>query len=180
MAFLDLPPQPRQRRNSMFSRKVEDCLTKDPNLREDQVKLILQSFSSLDENGDGKISKREIARAYRLAGFNPTKEELSKIILEHDENDDGYIDFEEYFNVMRTKMIKMDFEAERLKTAFQVLDLDQDGFITREELSHALSKTGDQFTDDEISDIIERADKNKDGKIDYNEFVDADLCKSVF
>jgi Ca2+-binding EF-hand superfamily protein len=69
---------------------------------------------------------------------------------------------------MRTKMIKMDFEAERLKTAFQVLDLDQDGFITREELAHALSKTGDQFTDDEISDIIERADKNKDGKIDYN------------
>ncbi|XP_053382173.1 uncharacterized protein LOC123540088 [Mercenaria mercenaria] len=160
--------------------KVEDCLTKDPNLREDQVKLILQSFSSMDENGDGKISKREIARAYRLAGFNPTKAELDSIVLEHDENDDGYIDFEEYFNVMRTKMIKMDFEKERLKTAFKVLDLDQDGFISRDELSHALSKTGDQFTEKEINDIIERADKNNDGKIDYNEFVDAELCKSVF
>ena len=62
----------------------------------------------------------------------------------------------------------MDFEAERLKTAFKVLDLDEDGFITKEELAHALSKTGDQFTDKEISDIISRADKNNDGKIDYN------------
>ena len=69
---------------------------------------------------------------------------------------------------MRTKMIKMDFEAERLKTAFKVLDLDQDGFITREELSHALSKSGDRFSDAEINEIIERADKNSDGKIDYN------------
>lgn len=81
--------------------------------------------------------------------------------------DDGYIDFEEYFNVMRTKMIKMDFEKDRLKTAFKVIDIDQDGFITAEELGHALSKTGDHFTDEEIKDIIKKADKNKDGKIDY-------------
>ncbi|WAR17269.1 hypothetical protein MAR_031863, partial [Mya arenaria] len=62
------------------SRRVEDCLLKDPSLREDQ------SFSVLDENGDGRISKTEIARAYRLAGFNPTKGELESIVKEHDEN----------------------------------------------------------------------------------------------
>lgn len=90
-------------------------------------------------------------------------------------SDDGYIDFEEYFNVMRTKMIKMDFEKERLKTAFKVLDTDQDGFITRDELKHALSKTGDRFSDEEIKDIIQKADKNLDGKIDYNGTLTASL-----
>ncbi|KAH3748474.1 hypothetical protein DPMN_182920, partial [Dreissena polymorpha] len=160
--------------------RVDDCLTKDPSLREDQVKLILQSFSVLDENGDGRISKTEIARAYRLAGFNPTKTELEQIVKEHDANDDGYIDFEEYFNVMRSKMIKVDFEKDRMKTAFKVLDVNNDGFISVEELRNALSRTGDHFTDREIDEILRLADKNNDGRIDYNEFVDADLCKSVF
>lgn len=169
-----------EQREKHYLTKVNDCMTKDPNLSEDQVKLILQSFSVLDENGDGKISKGEISRAYRLAGFNPTPTELEGILNEHDENNDGYIDFEEYFNVMRSKMIKQDFDKDRLKTAFKVLDMDQDGYITVEELRHALSKSGDHFTEQEIKDIIKAADKNHDGKIDYNEFVEADLCKSVF
>lgn len=48
--------------------------------------VILQSFSVLDENGDGRISKTEIARAYRVAGFNPTPSELEEILQEHDFN----------------------------------------------------------------------------------------------
>ena len=69
---------------------------------------------------------------------------------------------------MRRKMVKLDFDKERLKTAFKVLDLDQDGYITADELRHALTKTGDHFTDEEINQIIRKADKNSDGKIDYN------------
>ncbi|XP_052762134.1 neo-calmodulin-like [Mya arenaria] len=161
-------------------RRVDDCLLKDPSLNDDQVKIILQSFSVLDENGDGRISKTEIARAYRLAGFNPTKGELDDIVKEHDENDDGYIDFEEYFNVMSSKMGKVDIEKEHMKTAFRVLDTNNDGYITADELKHALTGAGDHFTDTEIANIIDRADKNHDGKIDYKEFVDAELCKSVF
>jgi len=51
---------------------------------------------------------------------------------------------------------------------FQVLDVNGDGFITVDELRHALTKTGDHFTEAEIADIIRRADRNNDGKIDYN------------
>ena len=40
----------------------------------------------MDENGDGKISKREIARGYRMAGFNPTREEVEEIVKQHDVN----------------------------------------------------------------------------------------------
>ena len=50
------------------------------------ILAILQSFSVFDENGDGKISKRELARAYRVAGFNPTNQEVEQLIKEHDVN----------------------------------------------------------------------------------------------
>lgn len=65
-------------------------------------------------------------------------------------------------------MMKLDFDKDRLKTAFKVLDLDQDGYITAEELTHALNHSGGHFTEEEIRDIIKKADKNMDGKIDYN------------
>lgn len=169
-----------RRRKSLYERKLNECLKQEPNLREEQVKLIMQSFSALDENGDGKISKRELSRAYKLVGFNPTKAHIDSVVQEHDANADGYIDFEEYFNVMKSKMILVDLRKEKLKTAFKVLDMDQDGFITEEELRHALSSNGDYFTEQEIKDIIAMADKNSDGKIDYHEFVEADLSKHVF
>ena len=34
-------------------------------------------------------------------------------------SEDGYIDFEEYFNVMKARMINLDFEKERMITAFK-------------------------------------------------------------
>ena len=33
--------------------------------------------------------------------------------------DDGYIDFEEYFGIMKAKMINLDYEKERMITAFK-------------------------------------------------------------
>lgn len=81
---------------------------------------------------------------------------------------DGFIDFEEYYSVMKTRLFKLDFDRDRQKTAFKVLDMDQDGFITAKELEHAMSQTGDHFTDKEITNIIVKADTNKDGKIDFN------------
>ncbi|XP_060551866.1 uncharacterized protein LOC132713333 [Ruditapes philippinarum] len=164
-----------------FTKKADtECLAKETYLKEDQIKVILQSFSALDENGDGKISKQEIARAYKLAGFKPTKTDLDEIVVEHDENDDGYIDFAEFFKAMRVKMITNDFEEERLKTAFRVLDTNQDGFIARDELRHAISTSGDPLTEKEIDSLIKRADKNHDGKIDFNEYVEAGLDKCIF
>ena len=68
---------------------------------------------------------------------------------------------------MKSRMIQLDYEKERMKTAFKVLDTNQDGFITDDELRHALKLNGSTFSDEEIKDIIKRADKNCDGKIDY-------------
>ena len=69
---------------------------------------------------------------------------------------------------MRVKMIATDFEEERLRTAFRVLDTNQNGYITRDELRHAINLSGDQLTEKDIDCIMKRADKNHDGKIDFN------------
>ncbi|XP_060561974.1 uncharacterized protein LOC132721343 [Ruditapes philippinarum] len=154
--------------NVKEQRNLDAYIAKYPNLREDQVKSIFQSFSSLDDNGDGKISRQEIAKAYKLSGFDPDEDELKEIMMEHDENDDGYIDFDEYFHVMQTKMTEENIETEKLMESFKLLDVDNDGHITREEFAQALSVTGSKLTKKQIDDLVDRADSNKDGKIDFN------------
>lgn len=53
-----------------------------------------------------------------------------------------------------------------MKTAFKMLDLDKDGFITKEEFIQA-SKTLDKK---QIERVYERFDVNKDGRLSKEEF----------
>jgi Ca2+-binding EF-hand superfamily protein len=53
----------------------------------------------------------------------------------------------------------------------QTFDSNHDGFICSSELEHMLRLLGNKHVGtDEICKIIEAADKNADGKIDYDEF----------
>lgn len=62
--------------------------------------------------------------------------------------------------------------------AFQACDADKNGYITRDELKNILKEYGFYGTDEEISWLIDRYDKNHDGRISYSEFIDEILPKS--
>ena len=59
----------------------------------------------------------------------------------------------------------------RIRTDFEKWDINMDGTITREELSHCFSKLGSKFSAKELGKIMEVAGVNNDGKINYREFV---------
>ena len=42
--------------------------------------------------------------------------------------------------------------------------------ISKAEFKHCMMHFGEQFTDDEVEEMISEADSNQDGKIDYTEF----------
>uniref|UniRef100_A0A6U6QA16 EF-hand domain-containing protein n=1 Tax=Zooxanthella nutricula TaxID=1333877 RepID=A0A6U6QA16_9DINO len=63
-------------------------------------------------------------------------------------------------------------DAERVGRVFQAWDLNGDGFIMAEELASVLKKVdGKLWTDRKIGSLVAAVDRNKDGKIDYREFV---------
>ena len=62
--------------------------------------------------------------------------------------------------------------------AFTACDNDRNGYITRDEFKGILKDNGFYATDSEVSILIDRYDKNRDGRISYSEFIDEILPKS--
>lgn len=61
-------------------------------------------------------------------------------------------------------------EIKELRSAFELFDADGNGFIDRQEIKTALKVLGEELSEEEIQDILEEADLNKDGRLDFFEF----------
>ena len=54
-----------------------------------------------------------------------------------------------------------------LQTAFATFDTDGSGYISADELKQLMTNLGEQLTPDEINEMIEAADQDGDGQINY-------------
>ncbi|XP_063958286.1 calmodulin-A-like [Lytechinus pictus] len=67
------------------------------------------------------------------------------------------------------------FTAEEIenyrRTFSSFYDSNGDGFITSEELGAAMEQCGCGFTEEEIKEMVTKADTTNDGKIDFEEFL---------
>ena len=82
--------------------------------------------------------------------------------------DDGYIDFNEYVDMMRKNYVTIEIERERMKAAFSLLDSDGDGFLSRQELMDELVTKASGITIEDVEDILRDADMDGNEHIDFN------------
>ncbi|XP_038890963.1 calmodulin-like protein 8 [Benincasa hispida] len=129
-----------------------------------------EAFCLLDKDGDGCITIEELATAIRSLHHNPTEEELQMMMNEVDVNGNGSIEFGEFFNLMAKKMKENEAEEE-LSEAFKLFDMDEDGYISPDELKHVMIHMVEKLTDEEVEQMVNEADLDGDGLIDYEEFV---------
>ena len=72
-------------------------------------------------------------------------------------------------------MLKMDAHHDdvegELSAAFKIFDVDSSGQIEIEDIKYALKLIGEPITEEEIKEILEIGDRDKDGSISYEEFI---------
>lgn len=134
-----------------------------------------ETFAMLDKDGDGAITVSELTAVMRVLGQQPTEDEIQIMMDSVDTDQNGVIDFNEFLDLMKNHFYSDDMAPsieDELLEAFRIFDKNGDGFITEEELKGALLNLGERLTSEEIKDMIRAADKDGNGSIDYNEFVE--------
>ncbi|CAN1315172.1 Calcium-dependent protein kinase 29 [Linum perenne] len=138
------------------------------NLPEEEIKGLKQMFKNMDTDGSGTITYEELEAGLHRLGSKLSEAEIRQLMDAADVDKNGTIDYVEFVTATmhRHRLEK----EEHLFEAFQYFDKDNSGYITRDELRHAMSEygMGDEATIDEVIDDV---DTDKDGRINYEEFV---------
>ncbi|XWS14422.1 hypothetical protein CRYUN_Cryun35bG0008200 [Craigia yunnanensis] len=135
---------------------------------EEEVKGLKQMFNNIDTDGSGTITLEELRDGLARLGSKLSETEIKQLMDAADVDNSGTIDYIEFITAT---MHRHRLEREdNINKAFQFFDKDSSGFITRDELRQAMTEygMGDEAT---IDEIIEDVDTDKDGRINYEEFV---------
>ena len=138
-------------------------------LKESDIKDLNEIFKAFDKNKDGQISFDEFEKGLLKLNSKEIKpEEIKSYFTSIDTDKNGMIDYTEFIAATLQKNIFL--KEERLFDAFSLLDKDHNGKITKDELMSVLKlePKNDKF----VSELIEKADKNGDGAIDYKELLE--------
>ena len=111
----------------------------------------------------------ELGTAMRSLGSNPTETELRDMINEVDSDGNGTLEFTEFCNLMTRTLSEASGsnQENELRERFKLFDKNNDGTITREELAQCMAQLGEKLREEDINEMMDDADKNGDGLIDY-------------
>merc|ERR1712226_673852 len=118
---------------------------------------------------DGSVTSGQVSGIMRSLGQNPSEAEIQDMVNKVDMDGSGMLNFPEFLMMMGLKMEAESAEDE-IREAFQVFDGDGNGFINRIELACVMSNLGETLSAAEIQTMIDQADLDGDGQINYEKF----------
>ncbi|KAI3404731.2 hypothetical protein KGF56_002434 [Candida oxycetoniae] len=145
----------------------------DTNFSSEEIDRLRKRFMKLDKDGSGEIDRNEFLSIPGISS-NPLAARLMDVF---DKDGDEQIDFQEFIMGLSAFSGKSS-NVEKLKFAFSIYDIDRDGYIGNGELFIVMKMmVGKNLQDEELQQIVDKtmmeADKDGDGKLNFEEFKDA-------
>ncbi|CAL9215499.1 unnamed protein product [Arabidopsis halleri] len=150
-----------------FKKKVLRVIAEHLSIQE--VEVIKNMFSLMDDDKDGKITYPELKAGLQKVGSQLGEPEIKMLMEVADVDGNGFLDYGEFVAVIiHLQKIEND---ELFKLAFMFFDKDGSTYIELDELREALADELGEPDTSVLSDIMREVDTDKDGRINYDEFV---------
>lgn len=178
---LSSTPLPSMSQASKIIAKVSELI------RDSRLSL-QEAFRVFDTNGDGKVSKLEFMQTFEMMKLRVVKAELEDLWNALGKDPQGFLSYNEFSEKLqgtrplnpkpsipelrRRITVWLKNNSRNAASVFQAFDRNHDGCLTRTEFRDGLECLGVSLNTYEIEALTELADKNKDGNISYQEFVE--------
>mmetsp|Transcript_2501 Transcript_2501/g.2953 ORF Transcript_2501/g.2953 Transcript_2501/m.2953 type:complete len:117 (+) Transcript_2501:1-351(+) len=111
-------------------------------------------------------------------GFEAKNQTIFQMISDLDKNRSGAIDFEEFLDMMTARMSDKD-TREDIAKVFRLFDDDGTGLITIKNLRRVARELGETMTEEELQEMVDRADSNGDSGVSPDDFYNI-MTKKTF
>ncbi|MCO5561916.1 hypothetical protein L7F22_015541 [Adiantum nelumboides] len=129
------------------------------------------AFDVFDINKNGSITVEELRTVMSVLGQSFTDRELRETLRQVDCNGNGTIELEEFSRVIVHEASRASFLGQDdISSAFCAFDMNQDGFISSDELLYVLQSLGETPSREDVLGMIEQADQDGDGRLSFPEF----------
>lgn len=142
----------------------------------DQASQLREEFNKIDTESTGKITTKDIGKLLENLDIEHTDEKLQEILTKNNIKETEKITFDKFLSIYN-EFVKDNHKKEDFVAALKVFDGDNDGKITRDELSMLLDNLGESITQEDQNELIEQADPENSGLIEFEFLVDL-LMKS--
>jgi len=149
-----------------------------PGLTEDEIEEIKEAFDLFDTDGSGTIDPKELKSAMESLGFEAKNQTIYQMISDLDKDGSGAIDFDEFLDMMTARLSDKD-SRDDINKVFRLFDDEKAGYITIKNLRRVAKELGETMTDEELLEMVERADSDGDGKVTPEDFYNI-MTKKAF
>lgn len=140
----------------------------------EDVMQIKKTFELFDSDGSGEIDTNEFKDALQKMEIDPKNPVLQEMLADVDRNQSGTIDFNEYVDMMTGNIQACDADTkENLAKVFAYLKpSEEDEKLDFNGLKQICKDLGlaEEISDDELNEMIVRADTDRDGRVSFDEF----------
>ena len=140
-------------------------------ITEREVEMYKEIFDLFDINGIGSLSPNDLRNALEMFGYHPKRNIVYQIISDLDSDESGGISFHEFLKIMTDQTRPCDDDTEDdYERIFTMFDVEENGYITREDIEKVAMDSNENLADDELNAIMEKLDPGNTGKIDFKTF----------
>lgn len=126
-------------------------------------------FIAFDTDHNGTLDTEEFKHFLDESGEEYDDEIINELYAVFDKDHDGKITFEEF--IAYVKCVQDEDETALLKYRFDCIDLDHNGTLDANELQQFEKLCGNILTDEEAEQLLKQMDKDGDGKVTLQDFI---------